>query len=88
MGELRANTLSECAFIGSITLSHGLTEIGERAFYNCRNLETVVIPETVTKIDRYAFTHSGLKSITLSHGVEIGEGAFHNCHNLVVNHRN
>ena len=72
----------------SIILPGRLTEIGEEAFYSCRNLETVAIPESVAKIDPDAFARSGLKSITLPHGVNIGEGAFRNCNNLEVGYRN
>jgi BspA type Leucine rich repeat region (6 copies) len=83
MGEPGAITLSGCTFIRSIIL-HNITEIGEKAFYNCRNLETVIIPETVTKICPEAFAWSRLKSITLLDGrlTEIGENAFHHCGNL------
>ena len=32
-----------------------MTEIGERAFYGCRSLESTEIPEGVTEIGEYAF---------------------------------
>ena len=84
MEEPKTNILMSCGFIKSIILSHGLTEIEEDVFYDCRNLETAVIPETVIKIGPYAFSWSGLKSITLLDGrlTEIGKGAFIRCKKL------
>lgn len=43
-----------------------------------------VIPETVTRIEEFAFVGcAGLKSITIPDSVrEIGEGAFNGCDNL------
>ena len=75
MGDVGSITLSNCAFIGSIILRDGLTEIGEGTFYKCHNLETIVIPKTITKISPEAFAHSGLKSIVLPDGrlTEIGD---------------
>ena len=89
MEEPKTNILMSCGFIKSIILSHGLTEIEEDVFYDCRNLETVVLPETVTKIGPLAFAESGLNSIILPDGLaEIGKDAFRGCRNLVMKYRN
>ena len=90
MEEPKTNILMSCGFIKSIILSHGLTEIEEDVFYDCRNLETVIVPKSVTKIGPKAFAWSGLKSITLLDGrlTEIDKNAFRGCSNLVVNYRN
>ena len=48
----------------SVTLSEGMTSIGESAFYKCSGLESVTIPSSVTSIGNYAFRDcSGLKSV-------------------------
>ena len=58
-----------------------VTEIGERAFYGCRWLERVVIPETVERIGAYAFAECR----SLEHVVfppvtrQVGDYAFYNC---------
>ena len=58
----------------------GVTAIGEGAFANLKGLESVTIPEGITKIPALAFYGTGLKSITIPAGVtEIGDGAFGNC---------
>ena len=50
-------------------------------FGNCRNLQTVIIPEGVTEIGDFAFRGcTALQSITLPSTIEkIGEGAFDGC---------
>ena len=83
MEKIITDTLKHCDFIRTIILSDGVTEIEKKAFYKCRNLESVVIPETVTKIGSGAFAWSGLKSIILPGRLtEIGEKAFSTCGKL------
>ena len=55
-----------------------MTKIGERAFYNCTSLSSVVIPESVTEIGPYAFRKcESLTSIVIPDNVtEIGYDAF------------
>ena len=55
-----------------------MTKIGERAFYNCTSLSSVVIPESVTEIGPYAFGKcESLTSIVIPDNVtEIGYDAF------------
>lgn len=53
-----------------------VTVIGVDAFSD-RSLDTLVIPDSVTTIEDYAFWASGLKKITFGNGLRsIGEGAF------------
>lgn len=61
-----------------------VTEIGEYAFYNYENLESISIPNTVTVIGRSAFCYcNNLKSIKIPDSViTIGEMAFDGCKNL------
>lgn len=62
----------------------GLTSIPEDAFRNCKNLSSVVLPESVTVIGPAAFRdNDALKSITISKNVEvIGMGIISGCSNL------
>lgn len=53
-----------------------VTVIGSDAFSD-RRLDTLVVPDSVTTIEDYAFWACGLKKITLGNGLtSIGEGAF------------
>ncbi len=70
--------------IESITLPDCLNSIGASAFYECRNLSTVVFGSQLKTIGEYAFSRcSSLKSISIPDGVtEIGEFAFCHCDNM------
>ncbi len=61
-----------------------VTEIGDYAFWECHNLESVKLPEGLTSIGEGSFYYClGLKSITLPEGLtSIGEVAFWGCENL------
>ena len=60
------------------------TKISDQAFYQCNELTSIEIPDTVTTIGKYAFMSSGLTTIDLPLSVnEIQESGFDGCHNLV-----
>lgn len=61
-----------------------VTKIGEQAFYDCRNLTFVSIPNKVSTIEENAFTScNSLTSITIpSSVVKIGQSAFSGCSGL------
>ena len=69
---------------GIITFDAPVTEIGNSAFYSCRSLTSVTIPNSVTEIGNYAFYNcSSLTSVTIPNSVtEIGEWAFKFCSSL------
>ena len=72
-----------------IEREHGgipVVEIGSSAFSNCAHLNTVVIPDSVTKIGEKAFSEcTSLTSVTIPDSVtEIGENAFHQCESLTA----
>ena len=60
---------------------HGVTTIGIQAFMGCKSLKSISIPNTIEKIDGYAFAGlAGLVSVDLPEGLkEIGDCAFYRC---------
>ncbi len=59
-------------------------EIGESAFSSCSRLISIELPQTIEKIDMWAFMHSGLKNIEFPESLkEIGGRAFEDCDSLV-----
>lgn len=63
--------------LGKVTILNGVTEIGGGAFYRCKNLSSVEIPETVTNVEALAFSCSGLSRVDISKNVvSIGRDAF------------
>ncbi|MDR0814269.1 MAG: leucine-rich repeat domain-containing protein, partial [Bacteroidales bacterium] len=78
---------SERTSIYTVTIQNGVTNIGNRAFHDCSNLQTITtIPSTVTIIGRQAFyncTNTNFTAITIPNTVHTIEGeAFLNCTSL------
>ena len=74
-----AGAFSDCYFIESITITDGVTDIGEDAFIGCKGMTSVIIPDSVTKIGESAFNGCAFK---ISWGgrpqiKEIGSQAFY-----------
>lgn len=66
-----------------VEIPDGVTCIGEQAFYY-QDIQGVIIPDTVTSIERDAFSHCGrLCEIELPDSIiSIGSSAFDNCGNI------
>lgn len=61
-----------------------VTTIGENAFRLCENLSSVVMPNSVITIERWAFCDSDIKSIIFSNNLSrIKQEAFNGCKKLV-----
>lgn len=92
--DIRANSGREFDIIGNgfghyggdssdITLPDGITKVGNRVFYNNKNINTVDLPSSVNEIGDFAFARSSLKMIDIPDGTEkIGYAAFYNCNDL------
>ncbi len=61
-----------------------VTEIGSRAFYSCKDITSVVMPDSITSIQNEAFSYcEKLEKITLSNNLTaIGDNAFAHCKKL------
>ena len=72
----------------TIRFAAPLTEIGEGAFDNCRNLFNLSLPNSVTKIGARAFFECvNMECLTLGNGIqECGAFAFDSCYNLHTLH--
>lgn len=66
--------------------TYDVTTIGDNAFYNCSEITSVTIPNTVTSIGSSAFYECpNLRSVNIPNSVtSIGESAFYNCESLQV----
>ncbi len=80
---LEGLTFYGCKGLTSVDLPADLTEIGYNAFTDCSGLTYMDIPSKVTSIRSGAFSHSGLKSITIPSNVEsLENNVFECCYSL------
>ena len=64
--------------ITEVNIPASVKEIGDRAFYECRQLAGVVIPDGVVAVGEEAFSESRIKTLTVGAGLtELGPFAFH-----------
>ena len=66
-----------------LIIPDSVTSIGDWAFYNCGNLNSIILPNDLTEIGANAFNESSLTSIIIPSNVTtIGNGAFSNSSSL------
>ncbi len=83
--EIQDYAFSTCKNLTKVTLPEGLKIIGQNAFWNCQKLEEITLPSTLKKIDWYAFSATGLKSVTIPESntlQELKEKVFFQCASL------
>lgn len=73
-----------CSSLKQITFHSETQIIGDYAFLNCENIESVILPETIRIIGTWSFGNCyGLKDITLNDELQqIGPAAFYQCSSL------
>lgn len=69
---------------GIIRFDKPVTNIGDKAFYGCRNLQSIFLPDSVVNIGDMTFSYClKLMTITIPNNVtEIGNWAFEGCKSL------
>lgn len=82
-GDIPASYFSGCSGLTSITIQ-GATSIDEKAFYYCKALTTLSLPNTLKSIGSMALSNCiAIENISLPSGLEeIGSNAFDNCKKL------
>ena len=69
----------------SVKLSSNLQVIGTNCFFNCRSLESIELPASLKKVDVYAFSAAGLKSVTIPESTtftQLDQFVFYQCQEL------
>ncbi|MBQ6264635.1 MAG: sigma-70 family RNA polymerase sigma factor [Clostridia bacterium] len=76
----------ESSDVTAVSISPGITKIGQMAFSDCNDLSSVSLPATLTSIGDCAFDGcSSLKTITIPDSVtNIGDDAFDGCNNITI----
>ena len=71
------------AYVESYVTSNDI--IGEKMFYQCSKLQAMVLPSTVTSIQKNAFANTAIKKIDIPNSVlSVGEDAFAYCNSLAT----
>ena len=76
---------SGCSNLSSITLSKGITFMGDYCFKGCSSLNNITLPEGITSLGYECFRGcSSLTSITLPKGIKyLYSHCFYDCRNLI-----
>ena len=74
IGKKKVTEIGEQAFgslkepsetLTKVTISDGIKKIGASAFYNCKALAEIVLPDSITEIESYAFAGTVVSEIVL-----------------------
>lgn len=73
-----------CLEITSINIPDSVTKIGYKAFYNCKNLNTIIMKDGIEYIGEEAFCYcENLTNLSMPNSIsEIGKNAFKGCSKL------
>ena len=63
--EIQDYAFAECKNLKEIVIPEGVKNIGDDAFWNCKKLEKITLPTTLEKVGVYAFSATGVKSVTI-----------------------
>ena len=79
-----SKTSTNSEYILGVTIPESVTAIGDNAFKECSNLESIVIPDAVKTIGNYAFQNCfSLEDVTIGAGLKsIGKYAFQECSSI------
>lgn len=67
----------------SIEIPDNISKIGNRVFYNNKNIKNVSLPSSIKEIGDFAFARSTVETLNIPEGTEkIGYAAFYNCNDL------
>lgn len=74
----------DCELLSEISIPEHVEFIGDGAFAGCKSLKIdLELPESLTKVERYAFDGSGITSLVWPSSLtEVGDDAFRFCDNL------
>ena len=75
-------TEDDNGFLYKLTDSYKLKGIGNNAFQNVQNVDTLDMSEQIQYIGDYAFQNSWVKEVVIANVVELGNYAFKDCNQL------
>lgn len=82
--EIGDRALYYCDKITQLNLPANLQKIGYASIYNCKGLSSIVIPNSITSIDEWAFGwNENLQTVQMSNSLSsLGDCAFYKCPKL------
>ena len=82
---LMPEAFAEGSAVPSLVLPASLSVVNEQAFFGDVNLDEVILPETVVRIEKKAFADSSIITINLPSGITyIADDAFSNCDSMTA----
>ena len=86
INEIGTSAFQGCSSLESVIYRNNLiTVISDQCFYNCTSLSYVELPNSLTKIEKFAFANTALTEITIPKSVSsIDSTAFDGCNDLVI----
>lgn len=61
------NAFDTCDDLAEVVIGEGVSIIGHRAFYHCKNLKRVTLPSSIEEIKKEAFNDNPVDIIMQSH---------------------